>query len=184
MRSVIESLAQTVADLSLVGRMQWLLRILAAVCSVVAFALIMGSPAGSIASMFALLLLIIGLLWATVKPDQEGALLVLAGIVPGAAFRSDLELLPAVIGAVLALLAHQCWAFAALTPAYARSTGAAWTLAGRFLLLTVLISAVLVAVVVLPGSLVSGGAWLLVLAAAGLLVLLTMLLPRPGVGED
>lgn len=182
MRAIIESMAQSLADLSLVGPAHWLLRILAAACSVLAFAIAIGSPTnGTVAALLALLLLIIGLIWASVRPDQEGPLLVLAAIVPGAAFRSELGLVPAVIAAVLVLVAHQCWAMSALTPVYSRFTRSAWSLVVRFFLLTVLVSAVVGAVIVLPGTLVHGGAWWLVLAAIAVIVLLTMLLPKPRV---
>lgn len=184
MGSLVETLAQALADLRLVRPSQWALRLLGLVALLAADALALGGALGSAGGVAVSVLVALLGLWQSARPDADAGLVAL-GLVLLAVLATGPSGLPATLAiAALLLVAHGAWALATLVPAYGVVRGGAWRAHGRALLPALAVGLAAGAVLLLASSTgAAPGAGIVLPGVLAVIVLLVLLLPRdPGPG--
>lgn len=180
MRSLIDSLAERILDLRTVSASQWLLRLVPLVA--LAAGLFAVFPAGPLAGFLGTLVaLVLGgaALVQVVVPDSDVGLLAGAALLVALVPQGDLTAWRALAVGVALLIAHVGWSLAAMLPAHGVFSASAWTLAGRAVLVVLLLTAAGAAVVLTLGT-AQFGPWMVVPGALAVIALVAGLLWRSG----
>lgn len=180
MREIVEIISQWLADLSLVSRSQWILRVGAILAVVLATLAVGGDPVGNAFVMILCVVIAIGLVWQTFDPDALGGAVVLVCLVLMIAVTPSIPLTRLVLVGLGIFLAHSLWSLAAVAPAYGRIRRTAWMLAGMFAAVALLLGALVALVVVLPLAQVQATGWALVMGVLAAVALAALMLPYRG----
>lgn len=175
-RDLVDLIARTIVAMRQVSATQWLLRLLGLAAGIGATVVAMwGGPGSNILLTMALVVICLGLLWQTVRPDSPMGAIVLAVLVCVLAGNASESLARCAAGGVLMLLAHGCWALGAVAPGRGRIPLAVLRRFSGWTGLALAVAVVAGLVIVLPLAHVHTPGWMLtvgLLAAIGLVALL------------
>lgn len=126
MAQIAESIADLLWRLRSVSGGQWSLRILATLAALVAARVAIGwPPFGSLPAGIASLTVLAMVLWQCARPGDDAGTVAIV-MITLAFLARGLEWPSALLIGVLLLLAHSCWALAALAPAHAQIERSTW----------------------------------------------------------
>ncbi|EWS82056.1 hypothetical protein BF93_13655 [Brachybacterium phenoliresistens] len=182
MRSLVEGVAQAIADLRIVDPSQWALRLGALAALLLAAALVTGmAPFGSPqAVLLTLVVLLLGLL-QTARPDADAGLVAFCVLVIAVVIAGPLGAGATLALAALLMVSHALWALAASVPAHGVVRRGALAATVRRALPALGIGLVAGAgLLALAGAGAAVPAWLMIPGVVAVVVLLVLLLPRDG----
>lgn len=179
-RELVDLIARAIVSMRQVSGTQWVLRLLGLVCGTGAAVTAMwGGPGSNILLTLAIIVLGLGLLWQTVRPDSPMGAVVLAVLVCVVAGNASESLLRCALAGVLMLLAHGCWALGAVAPGHGRIPLSVVRRFSGWTGLSLLIAAAVGIVIVLPLASVHTPGWMLAVGLLAVIGLLALLVPRP-----
>ncbi|MFC0675253.1 hypothetical protein [Brachybacterium hainanense] len=180
MRHLVETIAQSLADLRIVSRSHWALRLgaLALLVAADVLALDLDPLGGTVPTLVSVLVLVLGLA-QTLRPDSDVGLVAFGLIILTAAARGPFPLTHLLSLAAVLFLAHSCWALAAISPAYGVIRGGAVRRHARGSLPALglgLLGGAVLWLAAAEGLRIGG--WAMIPGVLALVVLLIMLMPR------
>ena len=178
MRAWVDSMAERLAALASVSVSQWALRLAAAAATVGAGSVVTTGAGTPEAGAAALLVVLSLTAWQTARPDGHAGTAALGILALWAILGSDGRWLPSLGAGMLLLIAHACWAIAAMGPAHMRVDRRAWWPLARPHLLVAVAAAGVGVLVVVPLAGMDLGVVGALGAIAALVALALVLLPR------